>query len=189
MSGETPTGPAGTLDAAGRLARVTADWALSPDRFIGNIPEETSAGVDALASIALSLHAIAAGGVAPVAQPVETRETSSGDALRVAAQLVDRFDGRARLSVSGHTPGHLSMQVCHTSGERADAQDRSRRDGYRLIAQELGRPIVLAQWDADGVKPTLPTEIDGVAVEIWAAIYSPQVAAQIRERAATGGTQ
>lgn len=117
--------------------------------------------------------------LATTSTPTVVRTTTGGDALRLAARLADQFAGRVDLRVSDHQAGHLSFQVSYLTGDRSDAQDRSRWAGIQLIARELGREISTRPWPKGGVRVDVHTQADGVPVEFWAAIESPVVVAKI----------
>ncbi|WP_256789838.1 hypothetical protein [Frankia sp. AvcI1] len=116
--------------------------------------------------------------------PAVLSRSSEGDAVRAAATLLDRFDGRASLAVSHHSPGQVDIQVSYTSGAQRPAQDRSRWDGIRLVAAELGRPLFIDQHKGGYITTALTVEIDGVAVKCWSMIVSPQVIEKIQGPAA-----
>ncbi len=119
--------------------------------------------------------------------PVVVFRPSEGDALRVAAAMVDQFDGRVSLAVAHHRPGTVSIQVSYTSGDCQPALDLSRWEGIRIVAAELGRPISVDEHTAGLAVLSLSVEIGGVAVEFWTRLKSPQVIAKIQGSAAVDG--
>lgn len=111
--------------------------------------------------------------------PTVASHTSEGDALRVAAKIVDQFAGRVSLAVSTHGPGRVEIQVSYTSGAGKVTQDRSRWAGIQAVAADLGVTISPNITRPDTAWPDLAVEIDGIKVRLWASVDSPAVVAEI----------